>query len=235
MAGIWRARRGSHGGFLSQWLVVSARINYNLLLTPGCKPQKDQPCRCTFGEECAVESESMPAKAYVLSLTISIALGAHSARACDPNEECNRCLASAFGHCITNGNDPICEARKLACQRAPVIVNTPGSPLAPGGPLGEGGPGGLSVPQIQQCIADLSACPGQIIARLGYQTVAPIVDGYIGFLNSQVGSNVYGLDDDFIASIQQYYPIDLPSVRYTTNINTLHGMNITIGNVMYFV
>jgi hypothetical protein len=39
------------------------------------------------------------------------------AYACDPNEECNRCLASAFGHCITHGNDPICETRKGVCQQ----------------------------------------------------------------------------------------------------------------------
>ena len=29
------------------------------------------------------------------------------ALACDPNEQCNRCLASAFNHCIQRGNDPI--------------------------------------------------------------------------------------------------------------------------------
>jgi hypothetical protein len=50
----------------------------------------------------------------------------------------NRCLASAFGNCITSGNDPVCEARKLACQ---TTGGGPGSPAGPGGPFGPGGPG----------------------------------------------------------------------------------------------
>src|SRR5262245_55052494 len=132
-----------------------------------------------------------------------------AAFACDPNEECNRCLASAFGKCITRGNDPVCEARKKACQVAPPVVNTPGSPFGPGGPLQQGGPMGLSAPQIQQCISNLSACPAQTIARLGYQTVRPIVDQYIGFLQNQAGNNVYRLDPSVIAPIQQFYSVDL--------------------------
>jgi len=164
-----------------------------------------------------------------------IAFDIQSALACDPNEECSKCLASAFGHCITTGNDPVCEARKLACQRAPAVVNTPGSPFGPGGPLAQGGPAGLSVPQIQQCIENMSSCPGQIMGRMTYQMVRPIVDGYIGYLNSQVGNNVSSFDADFIAAIQRYYSIDIRNVRYATGINTLHGMNITIGNMIYFV
>jgi hypothetical protein len=60
--------------------------------------------------------------------------------ACDPNEECKRCLVSTFGKCIKEGNDPVCELRKKACQIAPPIVDTPGSPFGPGGPLQQGGP-----------------------------------------------------------------------------------------------
>ena len=162
-------------------------------------------------------------------------LWANSALACDPNEECHRCLVSAFNHCVQSGNDPICEARKKACQVAPPVVNTPGSPFGPGGPFQQGGPLGLSVPQVQQCVANLSACPAQIIARLGYETVRPIVDNYIGFLQNQAGNNLYALDENFISSIQQFYPVNLHGVRYATNINTIHGANITIGNTIYFV
>jgi Domain of unknown function (DUF4157) len=168
-------------------------------------------------------------------ISILTFFGGHPVSACDPNEECSRCLASAFGNCITHGNDPICEARKAACRVAPPVVNTPGSPFAPGGLLGHGGPMGLSAPQIQNCIANLSSCPGQIIAQIGYQTVKPIVDGYIGFLNNQVGSNARTLPDEFISPIQQFYSVNLRNVRYATNINTIHGSNITIGNMIYFV
>jgi hypothetical protein len=38
------------------------------------------------------------------------------AQACDRNEDCSRCVASAFGHCVAHGNDPSCEARKAACK-----------------------------------------------------------------------------------------------------------------------
>lgn len=168
-------------------------------------------------------------------LGLVAALYTSASLACDPNEECNRCLASAFGNCITRGNDPVCEARKAACQVAPPVVNTPGSPFGPGGPLQQGGPMGLSAPQIQQCISNLSACPAQIIARLGYQTVRPIVDQYIGFLQNQAGNNVYWLDPSVIAPIQRFYSVDLRQVRYAVGINTIHGQNITIGNTVYFV
>jgi hypothetical protein len=156
-----------------------------------------------------------------------------SALACDPNEECSSCLASAFGHCIQHGNDPVCEVRKRACQVAPPIVNTPGSPFGPGGPLQQGGP--VPINQVQQCISNLSACPAQIIATIGYQTVKPIVDQYIGFLQNQAGSNLYGLDQSFVNQIQRFYSVDLHNVRYAININTVHGSNITIGNTIYFV
>ncbi len=93
----------------------------------------------------------------------------------------------------------------------------------------------MSVPQIQQCISNLLACPGQIIARIGYQTIRPIVDQYIGFLQNQAGNNIYRLDDAIINQIQKFYSINLHGVRYATGINTIHGANITIGNTIYFV
>jgi hypothetical protein len=94
---------------------------------------------------------------------------------------------------------------------------------------------GITVPQIQQCIANLSGCPAQILARIGYQTIRPIVDQYIGFLQNQAGNNVYQLDDSLISEIQPYYSVDLHGVRYATGINTIHGANVTIGNTVYFV
>ena len=101
--------------------------------------------------------------------------------------------------------------------------------------MAQGGPLGIGMPEVQQCIANLNQCPGQILARIGYQTVRPIVDGYIGYLNSQVGNNVHAFESWFINSIQRYYSVDIRSVRYATGINTLHGMNITIGSMIYFV
>jgi hypothetical protein len=169
-----------------------------------------------------------------LGLLGFLAINLGPALACDPNEECSQCLVSAFGNCTVRGNDPVCEARKLGCQRAPAVVNTPGSPFGPGGPLAPGGPIGMGAPEVQQCLANISSCPAQILARISYEAVRPIVDGYIGFLNSQVGNNLFALDPTFISAIQPYYSVDLRGVRYATGINTLHGMDITIGNTIYF-
>jgi len=75
-----------------------------------------------------------------------------SALACDPNEDCSRCLVDKPFNmgCEIRGNDPICEARKKACQISPPIVNTPGSPFGPGGPLASGGPvPGIGPAQVQ--------------------------------------------------------------------------------------
>ena len=172
----------------------------------------------------------------VLVLMFVSGLESRTALACDPNESCNRCLLSAFGHCVQQGNDPVCEVRKKACQIVPPVVNTPGSPFGPGGPLARGGPiPGLSPDTVQQCVSNIQACPGQVLSLVGYQAIRPIVEGYIGFLENQVGNNLQSLDEDFIARIQRFYPIDLHNIRYATGINTLHGSNITIGNTIYFI
>ena len=141
------------------------------------------------------------------------------ALACDPNEQCNRCLASAFNHCIQRGNDPICEARKKACQAGIAPPQLP------------------NIQDVQRCLANLSQCPVNILARLGYESIRPIADNYIRFLQQQAGSNVYPLDEASINAIQHpaIYSVNLHAVRYATNINTIHGANITIGNTIYFV
>lgn len=48
--------------------------------------------------------------------------------ACDPNENCRRCLVSVFGKCHQRGNDQACEARKAACQIGPAHLGLPSSP-----------------------------------------------------------------------------------------------------------
>ena len=60
-----------------------------------------------------------------LGAAAALLIIARASLACDPNESCMRCLASAFGRCIQSGNDPVCEARKSACQIAPPILGGP--------------------------------------------------------------------------------------------------------------
>lgn len=150
--------------------------------------------------------------------------------ACDPNEECNRCLLSAFGHCVQRGNDPVCEARKKICQDggpvAPIIIDTPGSPLRPGGPIPK--------EAIENCISDPSHCPAEFLSRTGYEVVRPIVQQYLHFLKTQAHGHWQMLDPDFINDWQSDYSVDLRQVRYATSINTVHGQAITIGYNIFF-
>ena len=159
------------------------------------------------------------------------ALASRQAQACDPNESCNRCLVSAFGHCVTSGNDPICEARKKACQISPGATSLPGSPFGTGEPLAPGGPLGMS---SADCISDIARCPSQVIARLGYQVIAPFANSYIQSMENQADGRWQGLPPDFIGQVQVFYPVNLSGVRYATNINTVHGNAITIGNEIFF-
>jgi|SRR5271166_3224818 len=133
----------------------------------------------------------------LLSAALLSFLFSRAAFACDPHEECNRCLASAFGHCITRGNDPICEARKAACQ-VPVVgpaITGPGTPLGPGGVLGPGGPGvgPITGEDLKFCFRDPNRCPARVLSSTVYSQLAPIVDKYISLLENQAmaGGGVY--------------------------------------------
>jgi hypothetical protein len=187
----------------------------------------------------AVASRKLRRLKVTIFSTILLAAGEVAAQACDPNEECNRCLASAFGHCITHGNDPICEARKAAC-RTPVVgpaITAPGTPLGPGGVLGPGGPGvgPITGEDIKFCFSSPGACPARVLSSALYSQLAPIVDQYIGFLENQGNGRWQGIPSEISTKISQYYPNDnLSAVRLAMNINTIHGQAITIGNDIFF-
>jgi uncharacterized protein DUF4157 len=161
------------------------------------------------------------------------------ANACDPNEACNRCLASAFGHCITHGNDPVCEARKAACH-VPVVgpvITGPGMPMGPGGPLGPGGPGigPITGEDIKFCYSNPNGCPARVLSSTLYSQLAPIVDQYIAYLENQGNGRWQGIPTAISSKIAQYYPDDnLNAVRLAMNVNTVHGQAITIGNDIFF-
>jgi hypothetical protein len=80
----------------------------------------------------------------------------------------------------------------------------------------------------------MNGCPAQILATIGYDTVRPILENYIAYLRKQAWSNLYPIDGSIIGAMQRFYSVDLHAVRYATNINTIHGANITIGNTIYF-
>ncbi|RVJ77338.1 DUF4157 domain-containing protein [Sinorhizobium medicae] len=156
---------------------------------------------------------------------------------CDPNENCNRCLVSAFGKCLTRGNDPVCEARKLSCQRfgnAPLSPSGPLGPFGPTGPLRKGGPANIpSVEDVAACLNGIRTCTETILARLVYPEVQFIVEAYKSHLYSQ--AKFEKLPSDVIARLQPYYAADLREVRYAEDIDTIHGQNITFSNDIFFV
>jgi hypothetical protein len=140
---------------------------------PPAKPAPQRPS--VFRPGCARRSKHMQASIVVFWCGIKLL---STANACDPNEDCSTCLASAVGHCIEHGNDPACELRKAACH-APVggpVLTGPGSPMGPGGPLGRGGPGivpasPIPIPSIQTEIDKLGKDASRTVEKLGDDTL----------------------------------------------------------------
>jgi len=154
--------------------------------------------------------------------------------ACDPNENCRRCLVSLMGRCRHHGNDPVCEARKAACPIPGVgpVITGPGSPLQPGGP---GLVGPITGDQLKNCFANPSGCPATILSSFAYQQMSAIVDGYITYLRGQGHGRWKHLPQEIVQAVQYRYPMtNLSAVTYAENINTIHGQHITIGNEIYF-
>jgi uncharacterized membrane protein len=170
----------------------------------------------------------------LLSLLYSI-----NASACDPKENCNRCLVSIFGHCKVRGNDPVCEARKAACP-VPVIgpgVTAPGMPMGPGGVLGPGGPGigPITGEDLKKCIANPSSCPKIVLTSAVYGQLAPVLDQYTSFLEQQGNGRWKSVPNEIASSVRTLYPeINFADIRFAEGINTLHGQAITIGSHIFF-
>ncbi len=59
----------------------------------------------------------------VLGLCSAFMMSTPASAACNPDEECHRCLLHrpspplGDGGCIQEGKDPVCEARKAVCQQ----------------------------------------------------------------------------------------------------------------------
>lgn len=149
--------------------------------------------------------------------------------ACDPNEECNKCLVKKpFGGCFIRGNDPECEARKKACQIFPPLAVTIFN-----GPLFKGGV--IPKDTIDKCIQYPGKCLDEVVARGGYEFVRPITDAYFGHLRNQAAKKFNKIPESIIQKLQPYYNFDLRNVKYATNINTVHGQNITVGSEIFFI
>ena len=158
---------------------------------------------------------------FIVALLLAIGLSGRPAVA-DCNDDCSRCIPRPFGGCIGHITDPACVA---ACRNK--IPEPPAPPSIPIPPI-------VTPQDIQKCISNLNGCPAYVAAKVTYTAVQPIVDQYISYLQQQA-KNVSALDDRLIRAIQPYYSVDLHTVRYAININTIHGQNITIGNTVYFV
>ncbi len=171
-------------------------------------------------------------KVAFLAFILWLLYFASEASACDRNEECNRCIASAFGHCIQHGNDPICEARKAACPVIPGPLNPFDWTDAAQNCLQNVSRCSQDVlSAAQECVRNPASCPQQMIGQL----LQPIVQSYISYMERQVHT-WYSLRPGRINVLQRFYPeIDLRKIRMAFGIDTIHGQNVTIGNEIFFV
>jgi hypothetical protein len=86
-----------------------------------------------------------------------------------------------------------------------------------------------------RCLQQGPNCPEQLIKELPAYAVRPAIIDYMNFLYRQADGRWQQLPAEFIYDFQPYYPeINLQNIRYTTNINTIHGMNMTILTNIYF-
>ena len=150
--------------------------------------------------------------------------------ACDPNEECKRCLAHDIfsGVCAVEGNDPACEVRKATCQVAPVVTDTIFQ-----GPLRKDG----VVPRstIDKCLNRTEDCINEIVARGGYSFIRPVAEEYFRYLRLQATGKLRRIPSNVAEVLQPYFNYPLNDVQYATNIDTRHGQHITIGDQIFFV
>jgi hypothetical protein len=159
----------------------------------------------------------------------------------------SECIAACFIACTTfhgtsvtitpPGGKPV-TVNPLPTPNNPMpSISGPGVPSIGGLPiplLPMAPPGLLTPQQIKVCISNIKQCPATILTQMTYANIQPIVNEYEGYLRNQAGNRWQGLDVDFIGLIQQFYSIDLHRIRYATGINTVHGMNMTLGNDIFF-
>jgi hypothetical protein len=144
-----------------------------------------------------------------------------------------------MGGCALITRSGICEAQRAACK-VPVVSALLNAGTTPPGSAGVFGSGGLEVGPISaedlgSCLKDRNACASTITANFAYGVVAPIADQYISHLQHQAEGKWQKLPDILIGVIAGKYPgIDLHDIRYATEIDTIHGDHITLGNDIYF-
>jgi hypothetical protein len=175
---------------------------------------------------------------FLLLIPISVVAAVSSARACDPNEECHRCLASVLGNCVTYGNDPVCEVRKADCQAHQAAENSLNACFADLQSCAQDTLNQIAdndVRLLNACINDLPKCPENVIKRLPAHALLNIIEAYKATLFAQASNKWQKLPGWFISEFGPAYPnIDLARVRFATGINTKHGNAITFAYNIFF-
>lgn len=167
---------------------------------------------------------------------------------CDEN--CSGCLLhNPWGGCIAEGNDPLCEARKAACQAnnavpggqilnapvqaGPTVINQCLQNLGscPQAVIDQVPPAQLTM----TCLRDVARCPQTVVNSIPTLALQPIVQQYLLSLRNQATGRWRTLPTSFINRFAPDYPdASLLDVRYATGINTMHGQAITIGDDIFF-
>jgi hypothetical protein len=81
---------------------------------------------------------------------------------------------------------------------------------------------------VQRCVKDPFKCTRDQIDRLMYTALWPVIERYKNHLFNQAEGRWKSLPQWLVDGVQRYYPeINLDSVRYAENINTIHNQAIT--------
>ncbi|MFC7516524.1 hypothetical protein ACFQUU_16045 [Herbaspirillum sp. GCM10030257] len=87
-----------------------------------------------------------------------------------------------------------------------------------------------------RCISDIGNCADDLVKRIPYLYLAPVVERYKQHLFNQGEGRWQRFPPYIVLAIQRHYPeINVDGIRYATNVNTLHGKHITWHNHIFFV
>ena len=118
----------------------------------------------------------------------------------------------------------------------PSVPNIPGLPSSIPNPFIPGSLPNLPFPipgydKVSKPIKD-------VLAAVAAAGLAPVVTGilasYLAYLEQQANGRLKSIPSELANWLAAHYNVDVGSVRYAENIDTVHGQGITVGSHIYF-
>lgn len=85
-----------------------------------------------------------------------------------------------------------------------------------------------------RCLGNPRQCSEDLLRRIPYSAVWPIMDRYKAHLFNQAQGRWQTIPSGLLEMVQSEYSVDLRAIRYATNIDTVHGQAITWENSIFF-